>query len=252
VGTQGLGVYLITTPAGHILVGGVLPESNSLIEASIRKLGFKPREIRLLLSNHAHIDHVGTMAAFKVRTGAAVVAMDRDVDLLASGGEADYLFAKNPRFHYPPVATDRVLKDGDIVELGGVTLTARLTPGHTPGSTTFIMTVEDGGHSYLVVFPDGFGVNPGTRLVNRPSYPGILDDYRRTIRVLESLKPDIWLPYHTELFDLHEKRARAAAEAVQPFVDPDGYRRTIAHAKATIERQAAKETTTLNRTTVTD
>lgn len=241
VGTQGLGVYLITTPAGHILLGGAMPASSSLIENSIRKLGYKIEDIKILLCNHAHADHVGTLADFKKRTGAAVVAMDREVDLLASGGKADYLFADNPGLHFAPVATDRKLHDGDGVELGGVKLTARLTAGHTPGCATFVTTVEEAGRSYVVAFPDGTSVNPGTRLLKHPSYPGILEDYRHTFGTLESIKPDIFLAYHAEHFNFQSKRARAASEGTQAFVDPEGYKRFIADKKAALERLAAQE-----------
>ena len=241
VGTQGLGVFLITTPAGHILLGGGMPGSAGTIEASIRKLGFKPEDIKILLSNHAHMDHVGTLADFKKLTGATVTVMDRDVDLLASGGKIDYLFAKKPRLHFPSVTTDRVLKDGDIVELGGVKLTARLTAGHTPGCTTFTTTVKDGARSYDVVFADGTSVNEGTRFVNNLSYPGVLDDYRHTFTTLESLKPDIFLSYHVDEFDIAAKRVRAAAEGVQAFVDLDGYRRFVAERKAKFEKLVAEE-----------
>jgi len=236
VGTQGLGVFLITTRAGHILLGGGMPGSAATIEASIRKLGYKPEDIKILLSNHAHLDHVGTLADFKKLTGATVAAMDRDVDLLASGGKIDYLFAKKPRLHFSSVTADRVLKDGDIVELGGVKLTARLTAGHTPGCTTFITTTQDGARSYNVVFADGTSVNEGTRFVNNPSYPGVLDDYRHTFTTLESLKPDIFLSYHVDEFDLAAKRVRATSEGVQAFVDPDGYKRFIAQRKAKFEQ----------------
>lgn len=241
VGTQGLGVYLITTPAGHILLGGGMPGSAATIEASIRKLGFKTEDIKILLSNHAHMDHVGTLANFKKLTGATVTTMDRDVDLLASGGKIDYLFANKPRLHFPPVTADRVLKDGDIVELGGVKLTARRTAGHTPGCTSFTTTIPDGARSYNVVFPDGTSVNEGTRFVNNPSYPGILDDYRRTFSTLELLKPDIFLTYHVDEFGFSAKRGRAATEGVKAFVDPDGYKSFVAERKAKLEQLVAEE-----------
>jgi metallo-beta-lactamase class B len=241
VGTQGLGVFLITTPAGHILLGGGMPGSAATIEASIRKLGYKPEDIKILLSNHAHLDHVGTLADLKKLTGATVTVMDRDVDLLASGGKIDYLFAKKPRLHFPPVTADRVLKDGDVVELGGVKLAARLTAGHTPGCTTFVTTIQDGARSYNVVFADGTSVNEGTRFVNNPSYPGVLDDYRHTFATLESVKPDIFLSYHVDEFDLAAKRVRAATEGVQAFVDPDGYKRFVAERKAKLEQLVTDE-----------
>jgi metallo-beta-lactamase class B len=241
VGTQGLGVYLITTPAGHILLGGGMPGSAATIEASVRKLGYKPEDIKILLSNHAHCDHVGTLADLKKLTGATVAAMGRDVDLLASGGKIDYLFAKNPKLHFLAVATDRVLKNGDIVELGGVKLRAQLTAGHTPGCTTFTTTIQDGARTYNVAFPDGTSVNEGTKFVNSPSYTGILDDYRHTFTTLESLKPDIFLTYHVDEFDLAAKRVRAATQGVQAFVDPDGFKRFVAERKAKFEQWVAEE-----------
>jgi metallo-beta-lactamase class B len=241
VGTKGLGVYLITTPAGNILLGGAMPSSASLIETSIRKLGYKPEDIKILLSNHAHADHVGTLAELKKWSGATVAAMDGDVKLLASGGKIDYLFANNPAFHYPPVTTDRVLKDGDTIDLGGVKITARLGSGHTPGCSIFITTVQEAGHSYNVVFTDCTGVNPGTRFVDRPSYPGILEDYRRTFTLLESLHPDIFLAYHGDDFGFAAKRDRAATEGVRAFVDPEGYSQFIAARKAKFERLVTQE-----------
>ncbi len=235
VGTRELGVYLIATPEGHILLDGATTESAPLIEASIRKLGFEPDEIRHLLITQAHFDHVGTLARFKRLTGASVAVMAPDAPLLASGGRTDYLFADDPSFHFPPVTADHLLIDGDTVEIGGVSLTARLTPGHTPGCTTWLTTVEEGGRTYHVVFQGSTSVNPGTRFVNQPSYPGIADDYRRAFHLLESLQPDVPLAAHASAFDLERKRARAEAAGVEAFVDSDGYRRRLAESKARFE-----------------
>jgi metallo-beta-lactamase class B len=241
VGTRGLGVFLITTSDGDILIGGAVPGTAPLIEASIRKLGFKPGDIRILLLNHAHSDHAGTLADFKKLTGAKVEVMEGDVELLKSGGSTDYLFAKDARFHFPPVAADKVLNDGDKVSLGDVTLTAHATPGHTPGCTTWVTTVAESGHSYVVVFADGVGINPGTRFVKNPSYPGIADDYRHTFTVLESLHPDIFLTYHAEAFDMPDKSTRATTEAVQAWVDPQGYHTYVAQGKVKFEEDVTKE-----------
>ena len=235
VGTRDLAAYLIATPQGHILLDGAMPPSAGLIEASIRKLGFKPEEIRILLTTQAHVDHVGTLAHFKKISGASVQAIAAEVDLLRSGGKLDYLFASTPSFQFAPVTVDRTLQDGDTVTLGAVTLTARHTPGHTRGCTTYLMSVEDGGRTYAVVFPGSLSVNPGTRLVKDPSYPGIADDYRRSMRLLESLRPDIFLAAHASAFDLEAKRARAAQEGARAFVDPEGYRRWLENAKTTFE-----------------
>jgi metallo-beta-lactamase class B len=241
VGTRGLGVYLFTTSAGHILLGGTVPGTAPLIEASIRKLGYKPEDIHILLLNHAHFDHAGTLADFQKLTRAPVEVMQADVSLLKSGGETDYLFAKDAKFHFPPVTADRALKDGDVVALGNVRLTAHHTPGHTRGCTTWSTTVQDGGRSYSVVFPDGTSVNPGTRFVKDASYSGIADDYRHTFAVLESLHPDIFLSYHAEFFGLAGKRARAASEGVQAWVDPKGYQDEIAGAETRFEHLVTQE-----------
>jgi len=241
VGTRGLAAYLIATREGHILLDGGVPRSAAMFDESIRKLGFRPEDIRLLLITHAHIDHAGTTAHFKEISGARVAVMDRDFGLLASGGKSDPAYSKRPAFYFPPVAADRTLKDGDTVSLGGVRMVARLGAGHTPGSTTWMTTVEDGGRPYRVVFPCCTGVNPGYRLVTNPTYPGIADDYRRSFQMLQSLHPDVWLPAHTQSFGFDEKRRRSVTEGVQAWVDPEGYRRWLTNEKVTFEKQLAKE-----------
>jgi metallo-beta-lactamase class B len=242
VGTFDLGVYLITTPQGHILIDGGLAESAPVIERSIRTLGFKPEDIRILLTTQAHFDHVASLAHFVRVSRGRVEVMQGDDKLVADGGKSDYLFGTEARFLFEPVKVDRVLRDGDTVSLGNVRLTARLTPGHTPGSTTWMTTVEDGGRKYSVVFPNSGGINAGTRLVNRPSYPTIADDYRKTFAVLDTLRPDIFLGAHANLWRLHEKRANMAqAPGPAAFVDPDGYRTFVAGRRAAFEQQIANE-----------
>ncbi|HEY5807290.1 MAG TPA: subclass B3 metallo-beta-lactamase [Povalibacter sp.] len=242
VGTRDLAVYLITTPKGHILLDGAMPGSQALIEASIRKLGFDPQDIRVLLISHAHVDHVGTLAYFRKLTGATLAVMAPDNELLKSGGRADYLYANDKSMHFDAVSTDRVLKDGDTVSLGGIDLTARHTPGHTRGCTTWVMNAKEGERTYRVVFAASTSVNPGTRLVNSPSYPGIADDYRRSFTVLESLQPEIFLSAHASFFGMDAKRARVAAEGVAAFVDPAGYARANAAKRVYFDEQIAKET----------
>jgi metallo-beta-lactamase class B len=241
VGTRELGSFLITTSAGHILLDGVLRESAPGVADSIRQLGFRPEDIRILLISQAHFDHVGSLAYFKRLTGARVEVMAGDERIVESGGTADYLFANEPSAHFEPVKVDRVLHDGDEVRLGDVRLTARHTPGHTPGCTTWVTTVVEGGKRYSVVFPGSTTINPGTRLVHRPSYPGIQDDYRRTFAILDTLRPDIFLAAHASFFDLEARRGRQATEGVRAFVDPDGYRQLMTVKKAAFERYVAEE-----------
>lgn len=241
VGTRDLGAYLLTTRAGHILIDGAMPQSAALIEASIRKLGYRPEDIRILLITHAHVDHVGTLAHFKKLTGARVEVMAADAGLLESGGKSDYLYSKVPMFQFAPVTADRVLADGDTVALGGMQLTARHTPGHTRGCTTWVTTVEEDKRSYRVVFPCSTSINPGTKLTGAGSYPGIADDYRRTFSVLASLQPDIFLAGHAGFFGLADKRERMAKEGVQAFVDPEGYRRLHAAKESAFEAAVIRE-----------
>jgi metallo-beta-lactamase class B len=239
VGTKGLGVFLFATPEGHILMNTGMPSSGTMIEESIRKLGFKPEDIKVMINAHAHIDHAGAYAYLKEKYGAEMAVMREDVPAMESGDKGDFKYADD--FLYPPVKVDRVLRDGDTVRLGDVLLTAYLTPGHTRGATTWITNLMVDGKAYVVAFPDGSGFNPGYRLVKNPSYPGIADDYRRTHHMLEMLKPDIWLAQHNEYYDLAGKRERAKTEGVAAWIDPEGYRRFIAGKKRAFEDEVDKE-----------
>jgi len=241
VGTRGLTSWLITTTAGHILLNTGMPPSGELIEASIRKLGFKPEDVKLLLTCHAHVDHVGGLAYLKRVTGAQVVALDAEVELIQSGGKTDFNYGSVPEFQFAPVQVDRVIHDGDKVTLGDVTLMALKTAGHTRGTTTWVMNATEGERSFTVVFADGTSVNPGYRLVKRPSYPGIADDYRNTFHTLAALTPDIWLTPHTEPFAFDAKRARAASDGVNAWVDPEGYRNWVDAQRKKFEAAVKKE-----------
>jgi len=242
VGTSELAAYLVATPAGHVLIDGGLPESAPLIERSIRTLGFDPKDIRTLLITQAHFDHVGSLAHFERLSRARVEVMDGDVALVESGGRTDYLFAATERAWFEPVEVDRSLRDGDTVSLGGIILTARRTPGHTPGSTTWLATVEDGGRRYAVLFSASTGINPGTQFVERPSYPGIAEDYAASFRILESLQPEVFLGSHTGFFAMEEKRKRLATGGPgHPFVDPDGFRAHVAARKRAFEEHLERE-----------
>ena len=241
VGTKDLAAYLITTPAGHMLIDGAVPGMGGEIEKSIRTLGFKPEDIKILLTTQAHFDHVGTLAHFAAISHGSVRVMQGDERLVADGGKSDYLFGARADLYFPPVKVDAVLKDGDVITLGGVSVTALRTAGHTPGCATYTMTVTEGGKAYNVVFPGSTTVNPGTRFVKNPSYAGIADDYRRTFDRLASLTPDIFLAAHAGAFDLAGKRARMRTEGVQAFVDPDGYRRLHAQKREAFDELLKKE-----------
>jgi metallo-beta-lactamase class B len=241
VGTQGLGVYLITGTEGHIVLNTGMPGSGPMIEASIRKLGFNPRDVRILLTNHAHIDHVGDHAYLKRATGAQVAMIAEEVGALAAGGAFDPQYGTAKGFLYAPVATDRVLRDGEKVSLGNIAMTAHHTPGHSLGSVTWTMTVHADGRDYAVVFPDGLGINPGFRVAVNPQFPGREAHYRATFAKLEAMKPDIWISAHNADMDFDAKRVRAATEGTRAWIDPEGYRKFLATNRERLETTVAAE-----------
>jgi metallo-beta-lactamase class B len=192
VGSQNISSHLITTPQGHILLDTGMLAMHQAVKGNIEKLGFKLSDIKIMISNHAHIDHVGGHAEMKKATGAQVMALGEDARALELGKDlspVEYL-------GWTPVKVDRVLKDGDTVSLGGVTLRAVWTPGHTPGATTWGTTLVDGGRSYDVVFPAPPEPNPGPTVVGNANHPTLADDTLSTFRKLRQLHPDIQLPAH--------------------------------------------------------
>jgi metallo-beta-lactamase class B len=239
VGTKGLGAFLLTTSEGHILMNTGMPSSGPMIVDSIRKVGFEPEDIKVMINGHAHIDHAGAFAHIKKVSGAQVAIMKDDVPLMESGGRGDFKYGND--FAYEGVKVDRILRDGDTVKLGDILLTAYHTPGHTKGATTWVANLVVDGKAYVVAFPDGAGFNPGYRLAKSPIYPGITEDFRSTHHFLEMLKPDIWLAQHNEYYDLEGKRKRAASVGVNAWIDPEGYRRFIAGKKRAFEDQVDEE-----------
>lgn len=240
VGTRGLGAWLFTTPEGHILLNTGMPSSGPVIVESLRKLQVNPQDIKTIIIGHAHIDHVGAVAYLKQLSGAGLAVMEGDVDLMESGGKSDFMYGGVWRvMGFPCAHVDQVLRDGEAIELGGVRLTARHTPGHTRGATTWVTQLRKGETVYTVVFPDGGKLNPGYRIGRNPSYPRIADDFRRTLRVWEGLKPDIWLSHHGEDFDFERKRKLAGTPAgVEAWIDRDGYRQFVADKRSAFERRA--------------
>ncbi|HSU58350.1 MAG TPA: subclass B3 metallo-beta-lactamase [Bryobacteraceae bacterium] len=224
VGTNYLASFLITTPEGHILINPDYEQSVPLIRASVEKLGFRFSDIKIILISHAHDDHAAGCALAKKLTGAKLMVMDADAAEIENGGAGDFQYHQ----HWTPVKVDRILHDGDIVTLGGMSLVAHLTPGHTKGCTTWTMEIREGGHPYHVVIVGSPNVNPGYKLVGNTRYPQIASDYERTFRVLASLPCDIFLGAHGAYYDMNNKLKRLRAGGRNPFIDPDGYRAYVA------------------------
>jgi metallo-beta-lactamase class B len=242
VGASDISSFLITTPAGHILIDSGFEATVPQIRDGVRKLGFRFEDIKLLLNSHAHRDHAGGHALLRRWTGAQIVMSAADAALLARGGKGDFLPVSEDLLAYEPAKADRIIRDGDQVRLGGVALTARLTPGHTAGCTTWTMTVAEDGRRFPVVFYGSTTILPGVRLVDNPAYPGIAEDFAKTFRVLKSLPCDVFLAPHGSMFGLREKARRlAAGETPNPFLDPQGYRAFLARSEEGYLRQCERE-----------
>jgi metallo-beta-lactamase class B len=212
VGTDQLGSFLITTPEGHILVNSDFESTVPVIRASVEKLGFRFTDIKILLGSHAHGDHMEGDAMVKELTAARVMAMEQDVPALRKmmpGGK--------------PHPIDRILHDGDEVTLGGTTLVAHLTAGHTKGCTTWTMKAKEGDKTYNVVILGSIGVNPGYILVNNKDYPQIADDYVRSFKILRALPCDVFIASHGRFYDLASKFPKLG-NGPNPFIDPEGYK----------------------------
>jgi metallo-beta-lactamase class B len=241
VGSEDLASYLIVTPKGNILINSSLQASVPLIRSSIRQLGFKFSDTKILLISHAHYDHCGGSAKVKRLTGAKYFVMDADVPVVESGGKADFNYGADPTMQFPPTKVDRVLHDGDTVRLGGVVLTAHKTPGHTKGTTTWTMDELQGGKTLHVVIVGSPNVNPGYKLVNNQAYPQIAEDYRHGFQVLKTLPCDIFLGAHGSYYGMVQKYPRMKNGEKDVFVDPNGYKSYIAEREQAFEAELARQ-----------
>lgn len=240
VGGSNVTSFLIVTRQGDILIDGGYARTAPEIEQSIRKLGFRLRDVKVLLNTHAHSDHAGGLAQLKRDTGAEFEAMAEDAPVLERGGRGDFYFGN--RLTFPAVKPDRILHDGDTVSLGGVTLRAVLTPGHTKGCTTWTWTERENGHTYHVVDVCSATVLSGYRLIGNPAYPGIAQDYRKTFERLKHLPCDVFLASHADFFSMQEKLARFEhGENPNPFIDPEGYQRFVQYYEAQFQAALKKQ-----------
>jgi len=241
VGTRGLAAYLIKTPAGAILIDPTMDENIPAIERNIVASGVPLKSVRILLNSHAHFDHAAGLARLKRDTGAQVMIMDRDADAIRHGiPRGDNRFATP----FPAAPVDHVLKDGERVTLGGVTLTAWRTAGHTPGCTTWTMTVIDTatnkGRPRRVIFPCSLSI-AGNVLIGNKSYPGIADDYRASFARLKSMHADIILTAHPEFSDVFERAARARHGDPRAWLNPRRLGSLVAESQRNFDTELAAE-----------
>lgn len=241
VGSADLASYLIVTPQGDILINSSLTQSVPLIRKSVEELGFRFSDIKILLISHAHYDHCAGSAEIKRLTGANYYVMDRDASVVESGGMTDFQYANDKSMQFPPTHVDKVLHDGDHVQLGGTVLVAHLTAGHTKGTTTWTLNENEAGKTLHVVIVGSPNVNPGYKLVGNVQYPQIAADYERQFQVLKSLPCDIFLGAHGGYFGLKQKYARWKAGDRSAFIDPQGYRNYVADRKRVFEAELKRQ-----------
>lgn len=239
VGSNGIAQFLITTPAGHILLDSGFEASVPRLRERIQTLGFQFTDVKVLLTSHAHIDHVQAHALVRQLTGAQVVASAADARFVASGGKGEPVF--DGVYSWTPCPVDRIVNEGDRVSLGGTTLVAHLTPGHTMGATTWTMQVLDGGRTLDVVFFPSANINPGVRLVGNARYPAIADDFTRSFATWRALPCDVFLGVHGAFYGMEEKYRRLDRGGGNPFIDPAGYRRLLDEAEERFHAQLASE-----------
>ncbi len=241
VGSEDLAAYLVATPKGHILLNENLASSAPQICQNIATLGFKPQDVKVLLTSQAHYDHTGGLAALKRITHAQVAVMAADVATLESGGRDDFFFFNDSTAWFEPVKVDRILHDGSRVTMGQTVLTARLTAGHTKGTTTWTLDLVEAGRVRHVVIVGGAGFNDGNNLVNDPRYPTQAKDFAQTFRTLRALPCDVFLGAHGVYFELREKYARLQSATSNPFIDPAGYKEFVNERDQTFRTELAKQ-----------
>lgn len=239
VGTQGIAVYLIHTKAGLILLDTGPAGAVPVLERNIAALGYRLRDVKIILATHAHWDHVAGLAAIKRDTGARLLASAGDRGALESGRPpSEYLDGETSTF--APVKVDATLTDGKPVRLGEVAMTPVFTPGHTPGCTSWTMQVRENGRPLAVIFPCSLTV-AGNKLIGNKGYPGIVRDFRASFARLSKLKADVVLPAHPEFADVLGRAKRRDAGDTMAFVAPQALPTLVATSKAAFEQELKKQ-----------
>lgn len=241
VGSEGLAAYLIVSEQGAILLDAPLAANADQIERNIESLGVPLHDVRLLLSSHAHADHVGAMAALKRDTGARYAASAGDRWALENGrNQGDNNYGIQP---FDPIKLDEIVSDGQKLRLGDVELTAHLTPGHTAGCTSWSMTVNDRGTPRELLFLCSITV-AGNTLVGNRSYPTIAEDFRATFAKLGAMQADIVLSGHPDTTGILERQAQRADGDEDAFVDPGLLARLVDEHKESFEDALSKARST--------
>ena len=244
VGGANIASYLIATPQGHILIDTGMKEMHEVIKNSVAKLGFKTADIKIMLSSHAHFDHIEGHAMMQKLTGAQVMAMVGDAEALSTGKDNSALGA----IGWEPVKVGRVLKHGDTVSLGGTTLRAVHTPGHTQGATAWMTTVEDNGRRYTVGFLGGTTPNGGVPLFDNPRHKSVIEDTQRTFNTLKAERPpDIYLVGHPQAMFMGKVERIKAGDSPHPLLNGDAWTKQLVDGEANFAKRVAEERAKLGK-----
>lgn len=241
VGSVDYAAYLIATKAGLIVLDGGSAETGKQIVGNIKVLGFDPANVKVLLNTHQHFDHAAGLATVKkAAPGAKLYASAADGPIMAAGGRGDP-FLKGARWEYEPVKPDVTLKDGQKVTLGGWTLTAHVTGGHTKGCTTWTFPVTVAGQVRQAQVHCSSSVLPGYKIGKTETYPGQTADYERSFATWQRLPCEVFLGSHASFYGLAAKKQALDAGKLDAFVDPEGckafYARQEAAFRAELKRQ---------------
>ncbi len=239
VGTYDLGVFLITSNEGHILINTGLEESTAQIRENIESLGFRLEDVKILLQMQAHWDHTAALAEIKEITGAQMLATSRDSRVLEDGGFSDPHFGGRQSFK--PVSVDAIIRDGEVIQLGAIRLQVHEHPGHTEGSSSYSMTVNENGRDYDVVIANMGTINNGKMLVVDPTYPGVAADFESTYRRQKAMAVDVWVAAHGSQYHLHEKWEPGQPYSPDTFVDPEGFVAEVERLEAIYRAQLERE-----------
>ena len=239
VGTYDLAVFLVTSNDGHFLINTGLEDSVPLVRENIESVGFRLEDVKVLLTTQAHWDHTAALAEIKELTGAEMWATAGDAPVLEDGGFSDPHFGGRQSF--PPVAVDRIIEDGEVLELGNTRMTVLLSPGHTAGSVSYTLALYENGVDYDVIIANMATINDGKRLVVDPTYPGVADDFAETFRKQKALSIDVWVASHGGQYNLHDKYEPGQRYHPDTFYDPEGFRAEVQRLEQLYLQQVAAE-----------
>ena len=225
VGSYDLSAFLITSDEGHILINTGLEDSTAMIRDNMASLGLRMEDIKILLTQQAHWDHTAALAEIKEISGAEMWATLGDAPVLIDGGFSDPHFGGSESF--APIQVDKIIRDGELIELGNIRLKVHDHPGHTEGSSSYSMVVQENDRDYKVLIANMGTINAGKKLTVDPTYLGVSEDFAETYRRQKAIDVDVWVAAHKSQYNFHEKYQVGQVYSPDTFVDPVGFARAV-------------------------